>query len=272
MFENAIDVLKSADSTLLYNTDETVSIVFLIIISLTGIFGLVVILSASTYYSHSPHGMLILSLCLSSLVVCLNTGIASVRNLAIGGLMSGQAGLDKCKTEGFIALSCIGTDMITLVLVAAERYYVIIKGASNHSKPTILAISLSWIYSIGYASSTLISGENFRIITGRATCCPNCDIPTMFPLCLFATATNFLTISAASYFYLQLYLFYRNSNKTREIDNSEEKERKLFRKFTVIIISFSILCLPFVTLFTIEALTGSSAAPILGHLSLTCWL
>ena len=268
MFENAQDVLVSANSTLPYTTDEMISMGFLFVISTIGSFGLVVILYASLFYRHSPHGMLIISLCLSSLMVCLNGTVAGGINLGMGGLMSGQPGLFKCKTESFIALVASSLSMVSLALVAGERYFVILGGVNNHSRQTIIAILITWIYAVVYASTTLISGENFRLATGRATCVPNCDMTTMFPLCLFAAAANTMTISAASHFYFKLYLYYKNSNRSREVDNSLEKEQRLFKKFTAIILLFSLFTTPFFVVFGYEAFTSSSALPILGHITI----
>jgi 7 transmembrane receptor (rhodopsin family) len=271
--ESAVESIYAADSTLLFTPGEMVSMSIMLVISIFGLIGTITVLYSSIFYHQSPHRMIIISLSVADCLICINGFLAAAGNLGRGKILSGQWGLTKCMIESFLALISILISIISLTTIAVERYFAVFYGFRDHTRPVIIAIALAWIYAIGYASTSLGSGDNFRLLSTRTTCIPRCSNSTMFPLCLFGGAFLFISIQIAGLCYFKLYMFYRESNRKREVvgskeDGTEKKEKILLRKFTIIVLSFAVATMPFFIGFVYEAVSGNLVPSVIAHLSL----
>ena len=268
MIESAIDSVMLANSTLIYDTQELATTGVLFSLAVLGGAGSGCIIFSSFFYQQTPHGLIILSLCLGDLLGCLNILIATSANLIRGGLQAGQMGLQKCMIEGFVQMISFSITLTCLSLIAAERYFAVFFGVRDHSKKVLVAIMCCWIYSVAISTTAITSGSNSQLLTGRMTCGPNCSNDAMMPLCLFTAAMTGGSSTLASVLYLKLFRFYKTSRSRQRNSAGDEKEKKLIFKFTIIVLSFMAMSFPFLSCFLYEALSGNRIPPSLGHFNI----
>lgn len=269
MIQSAVEEIQFAKNTLFYNEWEILVCNFLLFLSIFGFVGSGAIIFSSYFYQRTPHGLIILSMCLSVFLSCSSGFIAMAINLSLGGLLSGDAGLKKCMIEGYIQLITFSISLLSLTLIAGEQYFSVFHGIHDHSKRVLLAITCCWIYAIGYASTSLDSGYNYRLLSGRMACSIQCSIPSMFPYCMYAAVSTNFFLSLAAYCYWKLFIFYKQSNIQRRNSKGYANEKILLWKFTIIVVSFIVLTFPFFSGFLYEAITGELTNSIFGQFSLT---
>ena len=265
MIESAINSVLLANGTLIYDTQELATTGVLFSFGVMGGAGSGCIIFSSFFYQQTPHGLIILSLCLGDLLACLNIFISTGANLIRGGLQTGQMGLQKCMIEGFVQMIAFSISTTCLSLIAAERYFAVFFGYRDHSKKVLIAITCCWVYAIGFASKTMTSGSYYQLLTGRVTCAPLCSNGDMMPLCLFGAAMTGASSILASVLYLKLFRFYKTSRSRQRNSSGDEREKTLLRKFAIIVLSFMVLSFPFLGCFLYEAFSGNRIPPSLGH-------
>lgn len=93
-----------------------------------------------------------------------------MHNMRDGGWTGGAGTAISCWVDAVIVTPANGIMIMSTVLLALERYFVIVKGVSEHGMKTKLVIVSIWIWVIIY---TLIWGtdpENINVNEGGESC------------------------------------------------------------------------------------------------------
>ena len=140
---------------------ESITLSFVLIATIIGsITSFIILISSAKRSLTHPHMMLIMSLMMADFLVSFAETIFLFMQLTDGAWNTKI--LDPvtfCMVKSTLSTIFVNCEAFSFALIAAERYFVIVKGWYNHEKITMLSIALSWISAIGFQSVLLTNSD-----------------------------------------------------------------------------------------------------------------
>jgi hypothetical protein len=216
--------------------------------SLIGVTEISLTLYSSLFFKHSPHQMLVLSLCSADFFLCLFGVFGVGANLIRGQWAAGQDALSWCLFISGLVVTTVIVSVGSYTFIALERYMVIFHNLSGHENKTKLAIISFWIFAGlgGFYSSN--DGQKASLLPSKIACGPS-SLHSVLMNVVFAIFAISPFIMAYCYYsifkyYVRKQSQYRQANE-QEALASNPKERQLLYKLSSIAGSFLVLVVPF---------------------------
>jgi 7 transmembrane receptor (rhodopsin family) len=251
------------NGTLVFDSPAIVGNSITLILAIAGLFGISLVFYSSFFFSHTPHQMLILSLCSADYIFCLTSVINISFNLGQGGWLSGQTGLFICMTSAWVNMTTVIVSTISYTMIALERYCVIFRSLSSHETNTRIIIIVFWILAgiTGFAASN--SAQKAVIFPSKIVCGTNSSLG-------FYAVYPFFALSPAImvYCYYSIFKFYSQKQVDSRLANQEDsktiatKERLLFYKLLTITGSFLFFFMPFILIKIYSMVTQTTISPL----------
>ena len=232
----------------------------LLITSFGTISNLAILLSTTTRKDINPHLVGIISLCvpdfLHNCITATILGCHLAYNSWTSPIMSAKL---VCIFDTFICCLLMHASGLSLVVLAAERYVVIIKGWYQHDKIIYGWVGIQWLYSLVISIISVSFPDTVQVTVTTTHCQPNFTYHTTSNVALgitFIAAVNFAFVGIC-YFYYSIYHFYR-TRKSAKGDNlaMSTKERKLFVRLLTITGFYVTLYTPWVIAMIYELVSG----------------
>ena len=200
-----------------------------------------------------PANLYIVSLAITDL----GMGVLSA-SLAIGAIVAGQwmFGLAVCWFNSIISYALAIASILTMLLIAVNRYYKIVKPNKYSSvfslRFIVASIVLAWILALTATLAVLLRGSGVRFHPGYATCFPNVrtkDIPVLFTV---YTLCAVLPCCIISLLYYKIWIYIKRHNAHMNESQVNLEELKLTRSLFVVVGSFIVCYTPYIVVSSLE--------------------
>jgi 7 transmembrane receptor (rhodopsin family) len=209
----------------------------------------------------NPHIMLIISMCVSDFLFSFFTAITIILQLEYRSWTSPSINaVLGCVINNFFSMLLMHTSGLSVLLLAVERYLVILKGWYGHEKWILGWISIQWIYSLSISLVGISSTDNVKLASSLIQCQPNFSSRSGMILGLGIVFCITVIVALAIYLfcYYSIFQFYRRRNTKGDRRIISAKERKLMIRLLTITGVYSALYQPWLISMLYELITGLS--------------
>ena len=181
-----------------------------------------------------------------------------VGTFGFGAVITGQwkFGLAVCWFDSIISYALALASTLTMLLIAVNRYYKIVKPNKYSSvfslRFIVASIVLAWILALTATLAVLLRGSGVRFHPGYATCFPNVrtkDIPVLFTV---YTLCAVLPCCIISLLYYKIWIYIKRHNAHMNESQVNLEELKLTR--SVVVGSFIVCYTPYVVVSSLDVL------------------
>jgi hypothetical protein len=217
-----------------------------IFVQLAGIVATLIVLMANLGKPNSDSAVLLMSLIAADFLFCVTVFTVLVAAVAHGGYALGVLG---CYVNYFAITLSTSVSVVTLGVIAIERYLTVVRGVQVTSSLLRRVILGIWMYSLCYTSLPFITQTEYESIRLEEPCW-SCLIKwygrdwgslllSVLALSVF-TSVNIVILFSYTQVYHTFVLLAQRKNKQDYI----QKERKLFVMCMVLTVSFTLFWLP----------------------------
>ena len=183
-----------------------------------------------------------------------------VGTFGCGAVITGQwkFGLAVCWFDSIISYALALASTLTMLLIAVNRYYKIVKPNKYSSvfslKFIVASILLAWILALAATLAVLLRGSGVRFHPGYVSCVPNVstkDMPVLFTVYIPCAV---LPCCIISLLYYKIWIFIKQHNAHMNESEVNQEELKLTRSLFVVVGSFIVCYTPYVVVSSLGVL------------------
>ena len=172
-----------------------------------------------------------------------------------------------CQYQGYITIALSVASIHTLALMAANRYFRIVKPSKYHSyftkKKAMVMIIVSWLYSMLIPFPYFLSGHKMIFNPAKFICFLNIDTTA---LSSFETIFIGIPSCIVFYFYFRIFKAVRSHNNNLHLSGNginavNVEEVKVARTLFVIVVFFTLCWAPVVVIDLVDVIRGSWTFP-----------
>lgn len=252
-------------------------ILMLLVASVGSIANFAVLISTLARKDITPHSTIIVSLCFADFCLCLTCLITFALHLGYQSwTIPGISAVTGCLINTFFNSLFLHTSGISFVLLAVERYVVILRGWYQHKNWVFGWITLQVSYSLVISSILVTSDDNVQLSTSVLICEPNFPHRTRLIIALgsIIIISIIVGLSAICLCYYCIYQFYksRNTKGYTSTKINDAKEKKLMIRLLIISGIYVVLYTPWLSAIIYELCTTEKPPYWLSCLFLFCIL